>query len=139
MAQQLKAWGVPMDGITLVDGSGLDRGNRLTCHALIDVVAHSGTTGPLAEALPVAGESGTLAPFFRGNPLAGKLKAKTGTLTGSKALTGFVPADDGHMLTFALVYNGPNSRQIANELYDRFGRALATYPYKPDLAAFSPR
>ena len=68
----------------------------------------------------------------------GKLRAKTGTLTGVKALTGFVPADDGHTLTFAFVYNGPNARESAASLWDRFGRALATYPYRPDLSAFAP-
>ena len=102
---------------------------------LLGVIDHAGTGGPLAAALPVANQTGTLAPFFAGNPLAGKLRAKTGTLTGAKALSGFVPADDGHTLTFAFVYNGPNARESAASLWDRFGRALATYPFRPDLAA----
>jgi D-alanyl-D-alanine carboxypeptidase/D-alanyl-D-alanine-endopeptidase (penicillin-binding protein 4) len=134
----LTAWGIPLDGVTLVDGSGLDRGDRLTCRLLLGVMDHAGTTGPLAAALPIANQTGTLAPFFAGNPLAGKLRAKSGTLTGAKALTGFVPADDGHTLTFAFVYNGPNARESAASLWDRFARTLATYPFRPDLTAFSP-
>src|SRR5205085_1445523 len=118
--------------------SGLDRGDRLTCQLLLRVMDRVGVAGPVAAALPVANQSGTLAPFFAGNPMAGRLRAKTGTLTGAKALTGFVPADDGHTLTFSFVYNGPNARESAASLWDRFGRALATYPYRPDLSAFAP-
>ena len=98
----------------------------------------AGTTGPLAAALPVAAQSGTLMPYFQGNPMAGRLHAKTGTLTGSKALTGFVTAPDGHTITFAFVYNGPNERTKASELFNQFGLALATYPYRPNLAAYAP-
>src|SRR5215207_668620 len=97
-----------------------------------------GTTGPVAAALPIAHQTGTLAGFFADNPVAGKLRAKTGTLTGAKSLTGFVPADDGRTLTFSFVYNGPNARESAASLWDQFGRALATYPYRPDLSAFVP-
>jgi len=137
--QTLTGWGLALDGVALVDGSGLDRGDRLTCQVLLGVMDHAGAAGPLAASLPIANQTGTLAPFFAGNPLAGKLRAKSGTLTGSKALTGFVPTDDGHVLTFSFVYNGPNARESAASLWDRFARALATYPYRPDLTAFSPR
>ena len=138
VASTLAAWGVPADGLTLVDGSGLDRNDRLTCHARLAVMDHAGTTGPVAAALPVANQSGTLQPYFAGNAVAGKLRGKTGTLTGAKALTGFLPADDGHTVTFAFVYNGPNSRESAASLFDRLGTALASYPYHPDLGPFSP-
>ena len=134
----LTAWGVPTAGLQLIDGSGLDRGDRLTCHVLLAVLDRMGTTGDLAAALPVAAQSGTLAPYFRGSPVAGKLRAKTGTLTGAKALTGFVPAADGHTVTFAFVYNGPNARERANDIWGQFADTLATYPYHPDLGAFSP-
>ncbi len=134
----LTAWGLPLDGVTLIDGSGLDRGDRLTCRLLLGVMDHAGTTGPVAASLPVANQTGTLTPYFAGNPLAGKLRAKTGTLTGAKALTGFVPSDDGHAVTFAFVYNGPNARESAASLWDRFGQALATYPFHPDLSTFAP-
>ncbi len=135
--QTLTSWGVPLDGVTWVDGSGLDRGDRLTCHALLAVMDHV-RIGPVAAALPVANQTGTLLPYFANNPVAGKLHGKTGTLTGAKALTGFLPAADGHTITFSFVYNGPNSRESAAGLWDRLGKALATYPYQPDLAAFSP-
>jgi D-alanyl-D-alanine carboxypeptidase/D-alanyl-D-alanine-endopeptidase (penicillin-binding protein 4) len=137
--QTLAGWNLPLDGVSLVDGSGLDRGDRVTCRLLLGVMDHAGSAGPLAAALPIANQTGTLAPFFAGNPLAGKLRAKSGTLTGAKALTGFVGAEGGHVVTFSFVYNGPNARESAASLWDRFARVLASYPYHPDLSGYAPR
>ena len=90
--QALTGWGVPMAGVQIVDGSGLDRGNRLTCHALVAVLAHGGAA--LQAGLAVAGKTGTLDDTFTNSPVKGRLRAKTGTLTGVKSLTGVVPAGE---------------------------------------------
>ena len=89
---KLGEWGIPLDGIVLVDGSGLDRGNRLTCAALQGVLRHVGGSGPVADGLPIAGQTGHAADVFVGNPAVGRLRAKTGTLRDAKALSGFVDA-----------------------------------------------
>jgi D-alanyl-D-alanine carboxypeptidase/D-alanyl-D-alanine-endopeptidase (penicillin-binding protein 4) len=133
----LGRWGLKASGLNLVDGSGLDRGNRLTCRALLGVLDHA--AGLLTPALPVAAQTGTLAPLFKRSPMAGRLRAKTGTLTGVKALSGYVPSDGGHTLSFAFVYNGTDAGQSARALFDGLGHALATYPFRPDLSAFGPR
>ena len=99
---------------------------------------HAGTTGPLAAALPVANQTGTLLPYFAGNPVAGKLRGKTGTLTGAKALTGFVPADDGHTVTFAFVYNGPNARGARRRSATGSARRWPPTRTTPTWRAFSP-
>ena len=52
---KLGEWGIPLDGINLVDGSGLDRGDRLTCSALQAVLRHVGTTGRSPTACPSPG------------------------------------------------------------------------------------
>jgi serine-type D-Ala-D-Ala carboxypeptidase/endopeptidase (penicillin-binding protein 4) len=134
----LASWGVPLDGTSLVDGSGLDRGNRVSCDTLVGVLAHSPPGTPVADGLPLAGSSGTLAGLFRGNPMEGRLRAKTGTLTGARALSGWVAADDGKVVDVAFVVNGSNASQRALPLWDRLGRALALYPARPDLTPFAP-
>ncbi|MCM6772781.1 D-alanyl-D-alanine carboxypeptidase [Nocardia sp. CDC159] len=63
---------------------------------------------PLLDYLPVAGGSGSLAerfvsPFARSG--AGWVRAKTGTLSVSSALAGYVLDSDGRVLTFALMSN----------------------------------
>ncbi len=64
---------------------------------------------PLLDYLPVAGGSGSLAERFTdGGPQrsgAGWIRAKTGTLSVSSALAGYVLDRDGRVVTFALMSN----------------------------------
>ena len=106
----LGEWQVPLEGVALDDGSGLSRNDRLTCNAIMAVLEHVGVDSELTRSLPVAGESGTLTGEFVGGPAEGRLMAKTGTLAGVRALSGFMPDDDG-LMTFALVLNGAGGRR----------------------------
>jgi D-alanyl-D-alanine carboxypeptidase/D-alanyl-D-alanine-endopeptidase (penicillin-binding protein 4) len=81
---------LPLAGVVNVDGSGLSPQDRVTCAMLVALLEHDGDTGTLANDLPVAGRSGTLAEAMTGTPAAGRVIAKTGTLEGVKALSGFV-------------------------------------------------
>jgi D-alanyl-D-alanine carboxypeptidase/D-alanyl-D-alanine-endopeptidase (penicillin-binding protein 4) len=135
----LRAWGVPMDGVVLTDGSGLDRGNRLSCDALGSVLAQAGADGPLAAGLAVAGQSGTLARYFVGSPAQGRLVGKTGTLTGARALSGFVAAaDGGRHVAFNYVENGDGARAFAESRWGELGQILTTYPQAPPVDQLAP-
>jgi D-alanyl-D-alanine carboxypeptidase/D-alanyl-D-alanine-endopeptidase (penicillin-binding protein 4) len=134
----LAAWGLPLDGVTLTDGSGLDRGNRVTCALLVAIIDRGGPGNDIIAGMAVAGQAGsTMATHFLKSPLLGKLRAKTGTLTGARSLSGALTAPDGHTLTFSLVYNGDKPGD-ADVLWDQLGNALATYPSRPDLTGFEP-
>jgi D-alanyl-D-alanine carboxypeptidase/D-alanyl-D-alanine-endopeptidase (penicillin-binding protein 4) len=136
----LQKWGVPLTGVRLVDGSGLDRNDRLTCSALLAVLDHTGPSGPVALGLPIAGQTGTLVDVLRGNPAQGRLRAKTGTLTGSRALSGFVDAADGsRRVSFSYVQNSPAADVAALPVFDALGRVLTTYPAAPPEAALGPQ
>src|SRR5690606_25363970 len=67
----LTSWGVPMDGVQLVDASGLSVDNRLTCDLMIAVLARTGFESPIGRGMAVAGESGTLTGVFTDSPVAG--------------------------------------------------------------------
>src|SRR5262249_28655627 len=86
--------GVPVEHVTLVDGSGLDRGNRDTCTTLVAVLALRSRSGldTLLAGLPVAGQSGTLVDQFLNTALVGKVTAKTGSLDGVSGFAGVVSA-----------------------------------------------
>ncbi|WP_422744274.1 D-alanyl-D-alanine carboxypeptidase/D-alanyl-D-alanine endopeptidase [Mycobacterium sp. WMMD1722] len=118
---QLRSAGVDTAGATLHDSSGLSVDDRLTAFTLDEVVTTA--TGddqpelrPLVDLLPVAGGSGTLSNRYldteAGRDAAGWLRAKTGSLTGTNSLAGFVTDARGRVLTFALMSNnaGPNGR-----------------------------
>jgi serine-type D-Ala-D-Ala carboxypeptidase/endopeptidase (penicillin-binding protein 4) len=134
----LTSWGVPMAGVVIHDGSGLDRGDQLTCQALISTLSHGGPASDLATGLPQPGK-GTLFDKFLGSPIKDRLRAKTGTLTGVRALSGFVNSSADHSVTFALVLNSADAEAKADKLWNVLADALAAFPQPIDVTPFSPR
>jgi len=131
---------LPLDGIELVDGSGLDPTNRLTCSLLIESLASDGPDGPLANGLAVGGETGTLSDDFVRSPARGRVRAKTGTLRGVSALSGWVETDRGADVRFAIVLNAPSGDLSAEQLSveRRLPEALLSYPDAVDPATLRP-
>ncbi len=103
-----RARGLPAAALAQADGSGLSRYNLVAPELLAAVLEHM-MRSPHWEAwyaaLPVGGVDGTLASRFRGTPLEGRLHAKTGTLSGVRALSGYVPGPDGRPLVFSILLN----------------------------------
>lgn len=134
----LAAGGVRMDGTTLTDGSGLDRGNHVTCDTLMSLLEEEGPDSPVTSALPVAAEDGTLTERFVGSPAAGVLRGKTGTLLGVTGLTGFVDTPAGGHLTFAFLSNGEFDQEGGYALFEQLGALLAAYPQGPSPEEVAP-
>jgi len=57
------------------------------------------------DTMPVGGVDGTLARRFKGTPLEGRIFAKTGTLAGVNALSGFMLTRSGETLVFSAFAN----------------------------------
>jgi D-alanyl-D-alanine carboxypeptidase/D-alanyl-D-alanine-endopeptidase (penicillin-binding protein 4) len=118
--------GVPMDGVRIVDGSGLSLLDRFTANALVSLLTvmwnDAGVRPELLASLPVAGRSGTLVHRMRGTAAAGVVLAKTGTTSNASALSGFV----GDRYVFSILNNGwPISSSWARLAQDRFAAVLA--------------
>jgi D-alanyl-D-alanine carboxypeptidase/D-alanyl-D-alanine-endopeptidase (penicillin-binding protein 4) len=122
---QLAKAGVDTRGATLMDSSGLSVDDRLTAETLdevVNVAAENAALRPLVDLLPIAGGSGTLSNRFldtdAGRSAAGLLRAKTGSLTGTNVLAGFVTDVSGRVLTFSLISNnaGPTGRTAIDAL-----------------------
>jgi D-alanyl-D-alanine carboxypeptidase/D-alanyl-D-alanine-endopeptidase (penicillin-binding protein 4) len=131
--------GVTPEEMVAVDGSGLDRGDKLTCGLLQRVLATAGESGPLAQGLPEAGRNGTLFRRFLGAPAAGKVRAKTGSLEGVVGLSGFVNAQAGHILAFSLLANDLPSMSVGAALQDRVANVLSGYPRAPTPGELGPK
>ncbi|MFN2607389.1 MAG: D-alanyl-D-alanine carboxypeptidase/D-alanyl-D-alanine-endopeptidase [Acidimicrobiales bacterium] len=134
----LASMGLSGTGTASVDGSGLDRSDRLTCDALQAILLRSGENGDVGKGMAVAGRNGTLAKRFTGTPAAGRVRAKTGSLQGVNALTGWISAPDGRLLQFALLANGLPTESAGTGLEDRVVTALAAWPQAPPPAELSP-
>jgi D-alanyl-D-alanine carboxypeptidase/D-alanyl-D-alanine-endopeptidase (penicillin-binding protein 4) len=96
------------------DGSGLGHTNYTTATQISNVLraAQRKSWFPVFyNAIPIAGQpdqlvGGTLRSRMVGTPAAGNVHAKTGTLTGVSALSGYVKDPDGQPLIFSIIFNG---------------------------------
>ncbi len=138
IAASLREMGVAPEGIHLVDGSGLDPTNRITCTALQELASAMDAGGPIDRGLAVAGFSGTLTKRFLDSPVKGRLRAKTGSLNHVAALVGRVEGGSGTVLTFTQVVNDIDTLAVGRRLQDDLGAVLATYPDVPALDALAP-
>jgi D-alanyl-D-alanine carboxypeptidase/D-alanyl-D-alanine-endopeptidase (penicillin-binding protein 4) len=108
MKQRLLMWGVPANGSQLVDGSGLSRRDVLAADTLLTVLVRmydAAGMSPWMTALPVAGVDGTLAARMKGTPAENNVRAKTGTMSNVRSLTGYVRARDGETFAFVIMVN----------------------------------
>jgi serine-type D-Ala-D-Ala carboxypeptidase/endopeptidase (penicillin-binding protein 4) len=122
----LAAAGVPLDGVRLVDGSGLSLLDRLTPEALASLLTTMWNDVEirleLLSSLPLAGRTGTLKDRMRLGAAAGVVRAKTGTTSNASALSGFA----GSRYVFSILQNGfPVSWSWARIAQDRFATVLA--------------
>lgn len=140
---RLTDWGVPIDGLQLDDGSGLSRANRASCATLAALVTDAPVADQLVGLLPVAGRDGTLAEQLLGTPAEGRLRAKTGTLTDVKALTGSQPSADGEPVTFSVVLNGTDADDplVHLPVWSEIVALIDEYPIvvQPTPERFEPR
>jgi D-alanyl-D-alanine carboxypeptidase/D-alanyl-D-alanine-endopeptidase (penicillin-binding protein 4) len=118
--------GASMTGIVLVDGSGLSRATKLTPRAVTKVlvgVRSESWFESFYAALPVAGNAkrsigGTLRSRMRGTRAANNAHAKTGSLTGVTALSGYVKGRNGHLYAYSMLsqYSRTSPRPVENNL-----------------------
>jgi D-alanyl-D-alanine carboxypeptidase/D-alanyl-D-alanine-endopeptidase (penicillin-binding protein 4) len=107
----LSQQGLPMQGVYVADGSGLDRTNRLTSRFLTALLLRMdqhpyGRT--YLSSMAIAGRRGTLRHLFNGTSLDGRVYAKTGTLTGVRSISGLLVTDAGPRY-FSAISNGAST------------------------------
>ena len=125
--------GVDTTGLRLYDGSGLSRHDRIDPRTIVGVLRiASGPAHPrlreVVTGLPIAGFSGSLASRYDSSPEAalGRVRAKTGTLTGVSALAGTTADLDGDQLYFAVMADKikPADTMAARQAEERITAAL---------------
>ena len=92
----------------LWDGSGMSVYNRVTPRTVATLLrwtAQQSWADAFRSTLPVGGVDGTLRRRFAGTSLEGRIYAKTGTLLGTSALSGFMLTKSGQTLVFSAYAN----------------------------------
>jgi D-alanyl-D-alanine carboxypeptidase/D-alanyl-D-alanine-endopeptidase (penicillin-binding protein 4) len=111
----------------LADGSGLSRTDHTTARQLVRLLERmdgQDAAATWAASLPVAGRSGTLRSRMRGTAAAGRCAAKTGTLIGVSALSGYCTTTGGVRVAFSFIENRV-CNSCAKTVEDRMVSAIA--------------
>lgn len=141
----LGSFGVNPAQLAMADGSGLSRQDYVSTDEIAELLVGAQQEpwfGTWYDALPVAGVSdrmvgGTLRHRMIGTPAANNLRAKTGSMTGVSALSGYVTAANGEKLVFSMVENNflPDS---VTSIEDAVGVRLAEYHGASDVSRAMP-
>jgi hypothetical protein len=112
--------GIDPSKIIIKDASGLSKENKLTANILSQLLykIHSDPVfSPLIDGLPVSGKTGTLSKrYIESAPNAvGLVKAKTGTLSGTVSLAGYVQSGDREY-AFTIIADQIRRSNSASEL-----------------------
>jgi len=115
--------------IAQLDGSGLTDNNRSdprsVVRLLVAMLDHRAGKA-FYDSLPRAGKEGTLDERMEGTAAAGRCRAKTGTITGVSALSGYCNSGRGRV-AFSLLMNGVSSYDAARRIQDEMTIEIARY------------
>ena len=117
-------------GIEQRDGSGLTESNRSSPRDVVRLLAAMVRKDKAGRAfydsLAVAGKEGTLDDRMEGTAAAGRCRAKTGTISGVSALSGYC-GSGRDAIAFSLLMNGVDSYDSARDIQDRMVVEIARY------------
>jgi serine-type D-Ala-D-Ala carboxypeptidase/endopeptidase (penicillin-binding protein 4) len=102
----LAKYGIDAAPLVAVDGSGLARENRVTARMLSDLLIAMNARPDAAlfrQSLPLAGTDGTLRKRLA--DVKGRVSAKTGSIAGVRALSGYATTDSGRHVVFSILAN----------------------------------
>ena len=119
--------GANPDEVSVADGSGLARSNRVSADVFVKTLAYIRTSpywGDLLGSLPQSGVE-ELGRMTRG-AAAENLRAKTGTLTGVSALSGELRTLEGETVFFSIIQNDVPSRRAAKRVEDALSERIAS-------------
>jgi len=86
-------------------------------------MAKSSAAAAFRNSLPVAGRDGTLRGRLQ--TLGGRVSAKTGYLTYTHALSGYITVDGGEELAFSIICNDAAGRGNPGQVLDEIVRRIS--------------
>lgn len=119
----LKKAGVDVEGMFIVDGSGLSRVNSINSAGICTLLKFMNNKGryftDFLNSLPDAGREGTLKKYFKDEGFNSSMKAKSGSMTRVKSYAGYLNTKSGKTLIFSMIVNNftcPPAR--VNQLFE---------------------
>lgn len=137
VAQFLRKYDLPSDGVYIDDGSGLSVQNRVTPRLLASLLCRMHEHADWQawrKSLAVGGENGTLKRRFKGS-MESKVIAKTGFINGVSSLSGYLEIGSEKYVAFSFIFNNiagwtGNAKQAEDQacqvLYREMAQPLPT-------------
>jgi len=110
--QWLSGKGLNFPELVLENGSGLSRSERISARSmgqLLVVAFRSAVMPELIASLPLVAVDGTMKKRLNGAELAGQAHIKTGSLSGVRAISGYVLDRDGRRVVVVMLVNHQNA------------------------------
>jgi D-alanyl-D-alanine carboxypeptidase len=146
-ATQVLRWmnntaGVSTNAIVMNDGSGLSHGNHFSARQTVSMIRYMlGAYPSWDDGLPISCTDGTISSRMCGTDSTGAVHAKTGSLSISIALSGYVANKyDGQVYLFSLIANKTSIDQAATRQAMDDSVVLLTargVPISPELTRVS--
>jgi D-alanyl-D-alanine carboxypeptidase/D-alanyl-D-alanine-endopeptidase (penicillin-binding protein 4) len=135
--EELAARGVDVEGLVMINGSGLFDGNQVSPHhitqTLVAAYRDPAIRAEYVSQLAVGGVDGTLQSRLKNLPRPRMVRAKTGTLRNAIALSGYVLGEPDKSVAFSFLANGiAGKRAEARDLVDKIVMVLAEYAIQPE-------
>ncbi|MFJ7939498.1 D-alanyl-D-alanine carboxypeptidase/D-alanyl-D-alanine-endopeptidase [Peribacillus sp. NPDC096622] len=130
---QLKSMGLDIQTIMMRDGSGISQVNMIPANEitkLLYAVQEKTWFPAYLNALPIAGNEnrmvgGTLRKRMKGTLAAGNVRAKTGTISGTSSLSGYVTTKRGEKIIFSIILNNFVEEKGITAIQDKIAVMLA--------------
>lgn len=103
---------VKLEGFKMKDGSGLSPANGITPNNMTDVLKAmylEKSFGAFYESIPIVGVCGTVSNLCKKTKAVGNVRAKSGSIDGVRAYSGYFTAQNGEMMCFSMMLNKYNS------------------------------
>ncbi len=116
--------------VDLFDGCGLSRRNEvspLQVVTLLRYIHQQPYWGAFYNSLAIGGVDGTLGGRLANPDMCGRVYAKTGSIGGVSALSGYVTAKSGRMFAFSIMVNNMSRAKTARRVEDYICRLLIEY------------
>lgn len=132
----LSDFGVEPNTYAFMDGSGLSRYNYISPRQIVQILKGM-KKGPYWETWydiqPIAGVDGTIRYRMIGTKAEGNVRAKTGTISNVRGLSGYVRTSEGEEIVFSFLVNGHlRSSRETNLITDKALEVISGYPILRD-------
>lgn len=124
----LQRRGLSVNDFSLTSPSGLSQKNKIKPRKLAELLSSLRKDFKVfpeyASSFPIGGIDGTLKSRLKGTKAEGRVRGKTGLLSGAIGLAGYAGREDGATLSYVFIYNGGADVAKVWSTFDRMAVAL---------------